>query len=232
MPSNSIAMSSIRIISAFRSVSSGQGKLPRRTQTRKLLVVIGFAALVTMIVALRQIDRRQSMERAAFRRRNENIERSVIIKCPVDKVYKFYRHFENLSSFLGDVIAIESSGPAVSRWTIEGPLGIQLRWTVRVTEERINEVIKYETVSSSGLTTYWEIHFSPGSTPDETEIHEVMTTPLGRLGRAALALIGKFPAEEMSSNLHRLKELMETGQVTDTSYAVKGKFDMSPRNGN
>jgi hypothetical protein len=48
--------------------------------------------------------------------------------------------------------------------------------------------------------------------------------PSWRPGRAALALIGKFPAEEVSSNLHRLKELMETGRVTDTSYSVAGKF--------
>jgi len=52
-----------------------------------------------------------------------------------------------------------------------------------------------------------------------------MKAPLGRLGRAALALIGKFPAEEMYSNLNRLREMLETGKVTDTSYAVKGKFD-------
>ena len=45
-----------------------------------------------------------------------------------------------------------------------------------------------------------------------------------RLGRAALALIGKFPAEEVTSNRHRLKEVLETGRVTDTSYSVAGKF--------
>ena len=39
-----------------------------------------------------------------------------------------------------------------------------------------------------------------------------MEIPLGRLGRVGLALIGKFPAEEVSSNLHRLKEVMETGK--------------------
>ena len=39
---------------------------------------------------------------------------------------------------------------------------------------------------------------------------------------------GKYPMEEVTSNLHRLKELMETGKVTDGSYAyayaVPGKF--------
>jgi hypothetical protein len=51
-----------------------------------------------------------------------------------------------------------------------------------------------------------------------------MTVPLGTLGRAALALIGKFPAHEVYANLRRLKQIMEVGRVTDTSYSVPGKF--------
>jgi hypothetical protein len=58
----------------------------------------------------------------------------------------------------------------------------------------------------------------------ETEVREVMKMPLGMLARAALAMIGKFPAEEVSSNLRRLKQVMETGRVTDTSYAIASKF--------
>ena len=152
------------------------------------------------------------------------IEASVTIQCAVDDVFRFYRDFKNLPRSLGDVMAIEQISPATSRWTIQGPLGIRANWTIKVTEERTNELIRYETVTSPGLRTYWEVHFSPASEAGETEVREVMKPPLGRLGRAALALIGKFPAEEVSSNLHRLKEVMETGRVTDTSYAVSGKF--------
>jgi hypothetical protein len=92
-----------------------------------------------------------------------------------------------------------------------------------LTEEHANALIRYETEASPGLRTY-EIHFRPGSDARETIVHEVMKPPLGRLGRLALALIGKFPAEEVKANLHRLKQVMETGCVTDTSYAVRGKF--------
>jgi uncharacterized membrane protein len=153
------------------------------------------------------------------------IEARVTIQCPVEAVFRFYRDFKNLPGFLGDVMAIEQIGPATSRWTIQGPLGIRASWTIRVTEERTNELICYETVTIPGLRTCWEIHFAPGSEAGETEVREVMRAPLGRVGRAALALIGKYPAEEVSSNLHRLKEVMETGRVTDTSYSVRGKFE-------
>lgn len=165
------------------------------------------------------------MRRQSLASWDENtIEASVTIQRPVGEVFRFYRDFKNLTSFLGDVMAIEQTGPATSRWTIQGPLGIRANWTIRVTEERTNELIRYETVTLRGLRTYWEIRFAPGPAAGETEVRELMTTPLGRLGRAALGLIGKFPAQEVSSNLHRLKEVMERGRVTDTSYSVAGKF--------
>jgi len=186
------------------------------------------ASLVAVLVCFTgepMRDGDQLMQTISVPLRDENaIESSVTIRRTVGDVFSFYRDFKNLPRFLGDVMAIEQIGPTTSRWTIQGPFGIQTKWTIRVTEERANELIRYETVTSSALKTYWEIHFAIGPEAGDTEVREVMKMPLGRLGRAALALIGKFPAEEVTSNLHRLKELMETGLVSDTSYAVVGKF--------
>jgi hypothetical protein len=38
----------------------------------------------------------------------------------------------------------------------------------------------------------------------------------------------EIPSRRVSANLHRLKEIMETGSVTDTSYSVAGKFAQRP----
>jgi uncharacterized membrane protein len=152
------------------------------------------------------------------------IEASVQIHRDVGEVFNFYRDFRNLPRFLGDVMGVELTGPSTSRWTIQGPFGVQAHWTVRVTEERANALIRYETVSLPGLGAKWAIYFVPGPQAGETEVREVMTSPLGTFGRAALALIGKYPAQEVAANLHRLKQYMETGKITDTSYAVSGKF--------
>jgi uncharacterized membrane protein len=159
----------------------------------------------------------------------EKIEASVVIRRPREEVFGFYRDFRNLPRFLGDVMAVEQADSTESRWTIQGPLGVRLAWRVRVAEERTNEFIRYETVGLPLLTTYWEIHFAPGSQAGETEVREVMKAPLGGLGRAMLAVIRKFPDKEVAANLNRLKQLMETGRVTDTSYAVAGKFGRRAR---
>jgi len=155
----------------------------------------------------------------------ESIEATEVIQRPIEEVFEFYRDFTNLPRFLGDVMAVEQIDTATSHWTIQGPLGVHVSWTVRVTEERANELICYETVGPSALKTRWEVYFSRTANAGETRVRETMHTPFGGGGRAALALIGKPPSDEVSANLHRLKELLETGRVTDTSHAVDGKFD-------
>jgi uncharacterized membrane protein len=154
----------------------------------------------------------------------DTVTASVVIGRPLNEVFWFYRNFGNLPRFLGDVMEVEQVDPATWRWTIQGPLGVRTHWTIRVTEERANECIRFETVTSPMLKTTWRIYFTPAPAAHETTVREVMKIPLGSLGRAALAVIGKFPDKESPANLNRLKELLETGKVTDTSYAVPHKF--------
>jgi hypothetical protein len=52
-----------------------------------------------------------------------------------------------------------------------------------------------------------------------------MTTPLGNLGIAALALIGKFPAEEQNANLHRRNE---RGMIDLPSYGPESQAGPKP----
>lgn len=155
------------------------------------------------------------------------IEASVTIGRPVRTVYSFYRDFNNLPSFLGDVMAVEAIDPSTTRWTIQGPLKIAFHWTIEVTEEVENTLIRYQTVAHPTRRIRWDIHFAPGPDTGETVVREAMHTPLGPTGLKLLAWIGKPAVKEMTANLRRLKEVLETGQVRDRSYAVPGKFPPS-----
>ena len=151
------------------------------------------------------------------------VEESITIRRPVEQVFAFYQDFRNLPTFLGDVIRIELTGPRTSRWTIKAPLGLEVQWSVLITDLRPNAFIAYQTGSVTAAAR-WEINFSPGADADTTVVREVMTIPGGMLTEAALAAIGKPPAKEVRANLQRLKEVLETGYVTDMDYVVKGKF--------
>ncbi len=110
------------------------------------------------------------MPKATSSSPENTIEATVTIRCPVEKVFAFYRDFQNRPTFLGDVMAVEPIDAATSRWTIQGPFGIRAYWMIRVTEVSINELIRYETVTPPVLRTCWEIHFAPTSKARATEV--------------------------------------------------------------
>src|ERR1044071_1546650 len=104
-----------------------------------------------------------------------SIQAEVLIRRPVDVVYNFYRDFRNLPSFLGDVMRVQSTGPATYRWTVQGPFNTGVHWTVRVTECRENELIRYETAGLTLLRTFWELYFSLAPDAGQTNVRELMT---------------------------------------------------------
>lgn len=152
------------------------------------------------------------------------IEESITISRSVAEVFAFYRDVRNLPRFLGDVIGVEPIDFRSSRWTVQGPFGMKVRWTSVVTDLMEEAHIFYE--ASSGIfKTEWKIYFSEGRSPEEAVVREVLIQPGGALGQVVLAMFGKHPAAEVHSNLRRLKQLIENGRVADTSNSVPGKFD-------
>jgi uncharacterized membrane protein len=109
-------------------------------------------------------------------REKNMVEAAVTIQRPVSEVFAFYQDFRNLPRFLGDVMDVAPAGPGRSRWTVRGPLGLQIHWAVEVTQERPNELIRYETSGLPGARGCWEIHFAPED-PGSTTVREVMTMP-------------------------------------------------------
>jgi uncharacterized membrane protein len=164
---------------------------------------------------------------AKEQRASTRIEGSVIIARPVAEVFSFYKDVRNLPRFLGDVVSVKPTGPRSSRWTIQGPFGVKIHWTSVVTGIEEGAHIFYE-VTFATFKAKWEIYFSEGRSPDETVVREIMFEPWGRIGNLALAMLGKHPAAEVHSNLQRLKQLIESGRVADTSNSVPGKFDNQP----
>jgi uncharacterized membrane protein len=137
---------------------------------------------------------------------NPPIEATVTIQKPVAAVFGFYRDFTNLPHFLGDVMAVDVIDATTTRWTIQGPLGIQVHWSIKVTELRVNELICYETITVPELRTRWEVHCSSMPTSGTTQVREVMHAPLGRsrpLGAVTSIAVGPMvhPSASFPTNI-------------------------------
>jgi uncharacterized membrane protein len=132
----------------------------------------------------------------------------VVIRRPVQEVYRFYRDFANLPAFIGDVVAVEEVAENTYRWVVAGPFGTRISLRVTITEQHVDRLIRYQ--SDGVLHGRWELSFTPDPAGG-TLVREQLVMPLGVLGRAALAVIGKFPDREVAANLTMLKQVLEGG---------------------
>jgi uncharacterized membrane protein len=157
----------------------------------------------------------------------DTVTGDVMIRRPLQEVYRFYRDFANLPAFLGDVVAVQQVADTTYRWVVAGPFGTRIPLTVTITEERVDRLIHYQTKGPMPCGR-WELSFTPESDAGGTRVREQLVIPLGVVGRAVLALIGKFPAREVEANLTMLKQVLEAGHgsrsaaVTTRSDAERG----------
>jgi uncharacterized membrane protein len=163
-------------------------------------------------------------------RLGDTVTGDVVIHRPVQEVYRFYRDFANLPRFLGDVVAVEQVADKTYRWAVAGPFGTRIPLTVTITEERVDRLVRYQT---SGPLPHgrWELSFAPESDASGTRVREQLVIPLGVMGRAVLALIGKFPHREVEANLTRLKQVLEAGHSNPSRPAAARPSSRRPASG-
>jgi len=161
-----------------------------------------------MTVSRRPTKRHRRPGKRHLSRLGDTVTGEVVIRRPVQDVYRFYRDFANLPAFLGDVVAVRQITDATYRWLVAGPFRTRLPLTVTITEERVDRLIRYQTTGPLPHGR-WELSFTAESDARSTRVREQLVIPLGVVGRAVLALIGKFPAREVEANLTTLKQLLE-----------------------
>jgi hypothetical protein len=90
--------------------------------------------MTTMTTMTNRSEHKRMRQRTAFLQRDDTtVDASITIHRAGAEVYCFYRDFTNLPRFLGDVMVTEPLGPRCWLWTIQGPLGIRVKWPIRVT---------------------------------------------------------------------------------------------------
>ncbi|MGO4594996.1 SRPBCC family protein [Leifsonia sp. 2TAF2] len=153
--------------------------------------------------------------------RSSSIVAEADIRRPIGEVYAFLRDPANMPRFLGDVLAVEVLTPLRSRWTVGLPFGMRTHWVSEIVEDEPDAAFSYRTKTAGRVTTWRYTFEARGSS---TRVREQLTMPNGFLPRVALRVARKHPAQEVRSNLNRLKQVLETGTITDTSNALPGRF--------
>lgn len=180
-----------------------------------MAAVLGVTALDVMVAQQLQAQRSRGGRELAPEGRSVRVERVTTINKPVHEVYQFWRQFENLPKFMRHLESVDVIDARRSRWRAKAPAGMKVEWEAELIEDREDEWIAWRSLPGSQIENSGSVRFSPapGARGTEVRVQLQYNPPAGALGRGIAWLFGEEPDQQIHHDLHRFKQLMETGEI-------------------
>lgn len=249
----------------LREIASGFGILSRRRPVGWLwsrvggdimdLAVLGtaltspnanrrrVAAATAAVTGVTVLDLRASQQLSSSPRLQDSavsvhIKKSITINRPAEELYQFWHEFQNLPQFMNDLESVQITGEKRSHWVAKGPAGKRIEWDAEVTEDQPNELIAWRSLEGSEVENSGSIRFEParGKPGTVVRVEIEYCPPAGLLGATFAKFLGAEPKQQLHENLHRFRQLMETGEIITTegqpagrSQSTSWKYDRAGR---
>jgi uncharacterized membrane protein len=142
-------------------------------------------------------------------------KRSITVGKPVEKVYAFWRDFQNLPQFMRHLESVTVIDERLSHWVAKAPAGKSVEWDAEMTEDRDNELISWRSLPGSQVYNAGTVRFqpAPGGRGTEVRVEFEYDPPFGKLGSKIAMLFREEPGQQVMDDLRHLKQVMETGEI-------------------
>jgi uncharacterized membrane protein len=146
-------------------------------------------------------------------RRGVDIEKTIHIDAPVERVFETLTRVEDFPNFMTHVKKVSKleSQDRRYRWTVSGPAGTEVSWDSDFTLIIPNRQLAWRTAPKSMVKHAGIVKFD--ANPDGSTAVNIRLTynPLiGGLGHALLTMLGADPKTLLDEDLLRAKTFMET----------------------
>jgi len=154
-----------------------------------------------------------------------HVEKTIVINKPAAELYGFWRNFEDFPNFMNHVKSVRKIGDRRYHWVVRGPANSDVEWDAEVLEDRPNEFISWRSLENADVDNIGSVHFERSAGGRGTLVKVVLeyNPPAGSLGAMAARLFGEDPEKQIHVDLHRLKQLVETGEVARTEGQPAGR---------
>jgi uncharacterized membrane protein len=163
---------------------------------------------------------RDAVHTGRERRRTVDIQKTLFIAAPVDRVYQFWTDYENFPLFMSNVREVRDMGGGRSHWVVSGPGGVPIEWFSMLTEQIPGESLAWRSRPGSMLENAGVVRFRPEGEGTRVDLRFCYFPPAGGAGQAVAELLGADPRAKLNEDLGRLKALLEGVQESD-SYGRK-----------
>jgi len=147
------------------------------------------------------------------------VDHSVQINKPAAELFRFWRNFENLPTFMRHLNSVKMLDDRRSHWVAEGPAGTSVDWHAEVINEIENELIGWRSLEGSEVDNAGSVRFTslPDGRGTRVSVSLQFNPPAGSLGAAVAKLLGADPKKQIQTDMRRFKELMETGRISTSA---------------
>lgn len=143
---------------------------------------------------------------------------AVTINRPARELYDFWRNPANLAAVMENIASIEPLGADRSRWTVKAPGGNEVSWDSLITEDVPGRSITWQSAEGSDIANSGRIEFVEAGERG-TIVRAVIAydPPGGTIGQLIAKLFQREPRIQSRRDLHRFKQLMETGEIATSA---------------
>jgi uncharacterized membrane protein len=146
------------------------------------------------------------------------------INASPDTVYAAWRDVTRLPQFMDHLEAVTGTDDRRSHWVAKAPAGTKVEWDAEITEDVPGERIAWRSLAGASVENSGVVEFVAGPGGRGTEVHVAVeySPPGGALGSAVAKLFGEEPSQQVSDDLRRFKQLVETGEIARSDGAPLG----------
>jgi uncharacterized membrane protein len=146
------------------------------------------------------------------------------INRPAEEVYRYWRDFEKLPTFMWHLESVSVETPTRSHWVAKGPAGMTVEWDAEITEDVPCERIGWRSLEGADVASTGSVVFrpAPGDRGTEVAVEIHYNPPGGPVGAAVAKLFGENPQQQLQDDLRRFKQVIETGDVVVSNAAPEG----------
>ncbi|MCW2237566.1 SRPBCC family protein [Azospirillum canadense] len=148
--------------------------------------------------------------------RHIDVRQTVAINRKPEEIYSFWRDFRNLPQFMSHLERVDVQDDRRSHWVAKAPAGRTVEWDAEVTEDQPNQRLCWRSLERADVDNSGEVRFerAPGDRGTILRVEMRYTPPGGIFGAIGAKLFGEEPQMQVRDDLRRLKQVLETGEVT------------------
>lgn len=207
---------------AFDLAVLGRALKGKPEDRRKLVAATAAVAGVTavdLIATARRLVRGQDKETVM------HDKAAITIRADAQDLYRRWRDFASFPEFMYHLDSVTVTADGRSHWVAKAPLGQTVEWDAEIAEDRPGELIAWRSVKGSPVDNSGQVRFvkAPGDQGTEVHVEIQYDAPGGALGAALAKLFGEEPRQQVKDDLHRFKQVVETGEVVRSEGTPEGE---------